>query len=90
MDAALHDGEGDAGEAAEDQAARVAFDGGAGEVREFGVGDRNRVCKPVGESSEAGTEDDGDLRLGKLGPERSALADEGGGSLGLDKCRFWC
>jgi hypothetical protein len=89
MDAALHDHEWDAGEAAEDQAAGVAFDGGAGEVWDLGVGNRDRACKPVGESSEAGAEDDPDLRIGKLGLERSALADECGGSLGLDKCRFW-
>jgi hypothetical protein len=43
MDAALHDDEWDAGEAAEDQAAGVAFDCGAGEVRDLGVRDRDRA-----------------------------------------------
>jgi hypothetical protein len=78
VDAALHDGERSAGEAAENQAAGVAFDRGAGEVRDLGVGDRDLVCQAVGESAETGAEDDTDV-----GAERGSLADEGGGALGF-------
>ena len=43
VDAALHDGDGDAVDGAEDEFAGVAFDGGEGEVGDFGVGDAEGV-----------------------------------------------
>src|SRR6185312_4707793 len=41
--AALHDGDGDSGDSSDDELALVAFDGGAREVRDLGVGDDDRV-----------------------------------------------
>jgi hypothetical protein len=52
-------------------------------VRNLGVGDRYLVCKPFGKSAQSGAEDDGYFWL-----EGGALADEGGGAFGLNKCRF--
>ena len=62
VDAALHDGDGDAGDSAEDEVAGVAFDGGAGEVGNLGVGDAGGAADVVGEVAEAGAEDDADVR----------------------------
>jgi hypothetical protein len=79
----LHDGDRGAGEAPDDQPARVTFDSGAREVRDLGIGDRDGVLETIREAPEAGTEDNRDLWL-----ERCALADEGSGAFGLVKCGF--
>src|SRR6266851_2923380 len=82
VDAALHDGYGDAGVGAsycpEDEFAGVADDGGLGEVRDFGVGDGGGVLHLRGEVAEAGAEDDAEGWL-----ERGLAADDVGGGLGL-------
>ncbi len=58
VDAALHDGDGDAGDGAEDEVAGVAFDGGLREVGDVGVGDGDGSANVRGEGAEAGAEDD--------------------------------
>ena len=77
MDAALHDGYGDARDGAEDEVAGVAYDGGLGEVRDVGVGDGDGGIDGGGEVAEAGAEDDADARRG-----RGEGLDMGGGGLG--------
>ena len=67
VDAALHDGDGDSGDGAEDELAGVAFDGGLREVGDVGVGDDGRVFDLRGEVAEAGAEDDAEARLRRLG-----------------------
>ena len=62
MDAALHDGDGNSGDVAEDEVAGVAFDGGLGEVGDSGVGDGGGGLDGGGYGSEAGAEDEADLR----------------------------
>src|ERR1700752_3069321 len=81
VDAALHDSGRCTGEAAENEAAGVAFDGGPGEVRDLRVGDRDLAGQPIGKAAGSGAKDDGGPW-----PKGGALADEGGGALGLDKC----
>ena len=57
----------------------VAFDGGAREVRDLGVGDDDGVLDLRGEAAEAGAEDDAERRL-EVGPEedvRECLRDAG-------------
>jgi len=76
VDAALHDGYRDAGDDPEDEVAGVAFDGGAGEVRDLGVGDARGGADVSGEVAEAGAEDDADA-----GGEISCGADVVGGGL---------
>ena len=61
--AALHDGDGDAADGADDELALVAFDGGAREVRDLGVGDDDGVLDLRGEAAEAGAEDDAERGL---------------------------
>jgi len=78
VDSALHDGDGDAGDGAKDEMAGVAFDGGAGEVGNFGVGDASGSANVVGEVAEAGAENDTDV-----GSEVSGGADVVGGGLGV-------
>ena len=60
--AALHDGDGCAGDGAEDEATGVADDGGLGEVGDCGVGDGGGGVDLGGEVAEAGTEDDPEAR----------------------------
>jgi hypothetical protein len=78
VDAALHDGDGDARDGAEDEVAGVAFDGGAGEVGNLGVGDASGSADVVGEVAEAGAEDDADV-----GGKVRRGADVVGGGLGV-------
>jgi hypothetical protein len=54
----LHDGDLDAGDAAEDELAGVAGDGGERPVGNVGVGDGSGVLDLGGEVAEAGAEDD--------------------------------
>ena len=63
VDAALHDGDGDAGDGAEDELAGVALHGGLRPVGDFGVGDDGGVFDLRGEVAEAGAEDDAERRL---------------------------
>ncbi len=77
VDAALHDRDGDAVDVAEDELAGVSDDGGLGEVRDLGVGDRDLFLDAIGEVAEAGAEDDPDG--GCVG---APLADVAGGVLG--------
>jgi len=62
VDAALHDGDWDSGDVAEDKLAGVAFDGGLREVRNLGVRNGGRVFDLRGEVAEAGAEDDAEAR----------------------------
>ena len=61
VDAALHDGDRDSGDGAENEVAGVAFYGRAGEVGDLGVGDARGASDVVGEVAEAGAEDDADV-----------------------------
>jgi len=80
VDAALHDGDGDSGDGAEDEVAGVAFDGGAREVGNLGVGDSGGAADVVGEVAEAGAENDADV-----GFQVRRSADVVGGGLGVAK-----
>ena len=73
VDAALHDGDGCAGDGANHELAGVADDGGGREVRDVGVGDGDRVGDRRCEVAEARPEDDANA-----GDDRRAAADVGG------------
>ncbi len=78
VDAALHDGYGDAADGAEDELAGVADDGGERPVGDVGVGDGGGGFDLGGEVAETGAEDDAEGGLeGGLG------ADVVGCGLGL-------
>ena len=62
VDAALHDGDRDAADAAQDELAGVADDGGLREVRDLGIGDGDGVVDLVGKLAEAGAEDNAECR----------------------------
>ncbi len=62
VDAALHDGYGDACDRSEDEFAGVSGDGGLGETGDVGVGDRRGVLNLGGEVAEAGAENDAEDR----------------------------
>src|SRR5580704_4282985 len=62
MDAALHASDFDAVDLADDELAGVADSGGAGEVRDFCVGDPRGAGELVSEGAEAGAEDERDFR----------------------------
>jgi hypothetical protein len=68
VDAALQDDDWDSIEQAGDDAAGVAFDGGTGEVGNFGVGEDDWRLDRVGYRAQAGAEDDADLweRAGRV------------------------
>ena len=76
VDAALHDGYGDASYVAQDEVAGVTDDGGLGEVRDIGIGDACGGFNVGGEVAEARAEDDADS-----GKERGFAADVFGGGL---------
>lgn len=76
VDAALHDGYGDAGDLAEDEVAGVALDGGLREVGDVGVGDAGGGFDVGGEAAETGAEDDAESWL-----EWGLAADVVGGGL---------
>ena len=77
VNAALHDGDGDVRDGAEDEAAGVARDGGLREVRDVGEGDGGRVFKLGGEGAEAGAEDDADARA-ERGADEEVVGGGGG------------
>ncbi len=76
MDAALHDGYGDARDGAQDEVAGVADDGGLGEVWDVSVGDAGGGFDVGGEVAETGAKDDAEG-----GRERRLVADVVGGGL---------
>ena len=78
MHAAGHDGDRHAGDRAEEERAGVAFDGGAGEVGDLGIGNGDRGFNLLREGAKAGAEDDADAR-GRGG--EGANVGEGGGGL---------
>ena len=61
MDAALHSGDGNFADCADDELACVADGGGVWEMRDFRVGDFGCVVEFVGESTEARAEDQRDF-----------------------------
>ena len=70
MDAALHDGYGDAADGAEDKLAGVANDGGKRPVGDVAIGDGGGGFDLGGEVAETGAEDDAEGRLkGGLGAD---------------------
>ena len=83
MDAALHDGDADSADGAEDELAGVACDGGERPAGDVGVGDGGGVLDLRGEVAEAGAEDDPDD-----GGERGAGLDVLGGGGGAE-VRIW-
>ena len=87
VDAALHDGYGNACDGAEYEVAGVAYDGGLGEVGNVGVGNACGRLDVGGEVSEAGAEDDAEH-----GPEWSFTLDVADGGLcsAEEVVRFIC
>ena len=61
MDAALHSGDRDVADRAEDELAGMADGSGLREIGDFRVGDFSGVLEFVGEGAEAGAEDQGDF-----------------------------
>ena len=78
VDAALHDGDGNSGDGAENELAGVAFDGGLREVWDVGVGNGGGIFDLRREVAEAGAEDDAEARR-----QRREGADVGYGGDGL-------
>src|ERR1700724_44755 len=60
VDAALHTGDGDVANIADDEAPGVADGGGLGKVWNFSVGDFRSVAEFVGEIAEPGAQDQSD------------------------------
>src|SRR5580700_3181988 len=84
MDAALHASDFDAVDLADDELAGVADSGGAGEVRDFCVGDPRGAGELVSEGAEAGAEDERDFRT-QLG----LFLNEARGSFGAGELCVW-
>src|SRR5882672_4058615 len=60
VDAALHRGDGDVADVADDETSGVAYGGGLGEIRDFRVGNFRCVAKFVSEIAEARTQNQSD------------------------------
>src|SRR5690606_36039742 len=81
MKSSLLEGDRNAADLAEHETARVALDGGADEIWDLVIRDRNGVLKLVGECTESAAEDDRDPRR----PAKSR-ADKFGGLAGVLEC----
>src|SRR5258708_34067424 len=82
MDAALHSGDFDAVNLADDELSGVADCGGAREVRDFCVRNAGGSGEFIGESAEAGTEDERDFWT-----ELAFFLNEAGGRFSADQLR---
>jgi hypothetical protein len=87
VDAALHAGDGDVVDGAEDELPGVADGGGLGKVGDLSVGDFGGVGKLIGKCAEAGAQDESDfgaqggLRKNELSGFFGAIVFGGGSNI---------